>query len=117
MDKIESLLESVTLTKAVEGFLSDGKRVCLGLRKQVSSGLGENLMAGIGGKVGDQPEFANESPGEAIDREVREEIDVTVLEKHEIGRVRFIFSHKPPDSPWNQDVIIYFNYKMAGSTL
>ena len=114
MDKIESLLESVTLTKAVEGFLSDGKRVCLGLRKQVSSGLGKNLMAGIGCKIGDQPEINDESPGEAIDREVREEIAVTVLEKHEIGRVRFIFSHKPPDSQWNQDVIIYLITKWQG---
>jgi 8-oxo-dGTP diphosphatase len=114
MDNIESLLESITLTKAVEGFLSDGKHVCLGLRKRVSSGLGENLMAGIGGKIGDQPEFADESPGEAIDREVREEIDVTVLEKHELGRVRFIFTHKPPDSSWNQDVIVYLITKWQG---
>jgi 8-oxo-dGTP diphosphatase len=114
MDKIETLLDSVTLTKAVEGFVCDGKRVCLGLRKRVSSGLGENLMAGIGGKIGDLPEYVNESPSEAMDREVKEEIEVTVLEKHEVGRVKFIFSHKPPDSQWNQDVIIYLITKWQG---
>ena len=114
MDKIDNFLDAITLTKAVEGFLTDGKRVCLGLRKRVSSGLGENLIAGIGGKIGDLAEYINESPGEAMDREVREEIEVSVLEKHELGRVRFIFSHKPPDSQWNQDVIIYLITKWKG---
>jgi len=107
MKKIDKFLTSVTFTPAVVGYLRDGGRVCLGVRKKVSSGLGENLIAGIGGKVGDSLEIQNETSGKAMDREVSEEIGVKVLEKQQMGRVRFIFSHKPPDSKWNQDVMIY----------
>jgi len=107
MKKIDKFLTSVTFTPAVVGYLRDGGRVCLGVRKKVSSGLGENLIAGIGGKVGDSLEIQNETSDKAMDREVSEEIGVKVLEKQQMGRVRFIFSHKPPDSKWNQDVMIY----------
>jgi 8-oxo-dGTP pyrophosphatase MutT (NUDIX family) len=92
----------------------DGSRVCLGVRKKVSSGLGENLIAGIGGKVGDSLEFQYESSDDAMDREAGEEIGIKVLEKREMGRVRFVFSHKPPDSKWNQDVSIYSIMKWEG---
>jgi ADP-ribose pyrophosphatase YjhB (NUDIX family) len=115
MEKIDEFLRSVTFTRAVVGYLRDGNRVCLGLRKKVSSGLGENLIAGIGGKVGDSLEIRNETPAHAMDREASEEIRVKVLEKQEMGRVRFIFSHKPPDSPWNQDVTIYSITKWEGT--
>jgi len=98
MKKIDKFLTSVTFTPAVVGYLRDGGRVCLGVRKKVSSGLGENLIAGIGGKVGDSLEIQNETSDKAMDREVSEEIGVKVLEKQQMGRVRFIFSHKPPDS-------------------
>ncbi|HSB01632.1 MAG TPA: NUDIX domain-containing protein [Anaerolineales bacterium] len=107
MKAIDKFLTSVTFTPAVVGYLREGDRVGLGIRKKVSSGLGENLVAGIGGKVGDSLEIQNETPDAAMDREASEEIGVKVLEKQEMGRVRFIFSHKPPDSPWNQDVTIY----------
>lgn len=88
--------------------------MCLGVRKKVSSGLGENLIAGIGGKIGDSLEIQNEPPDDAMDRETNEEIGVIVVEKREMGRVRFIFSHKPPDSKWNQDVRVYFITKWQG---
>ena len=105
--EIDRHLAVVTLTPAVVGYLRDGDKVCLGVRKKVSHGLGENLIAGIGGKVGDTPEIQNETPEEAIDREANEEIGVKVMEKQYRGRVRFIFSHKPPDSKWNNDVKVY----------
>lgn len=114
MKTIDEFLASVTFTAAVVGYLRDGDRVCLGLRKKVSAGLGENLIAGIGGKVGDSLEIQNESSDQAMNREVSEEIRVTVLAKQEMGRVRFIFAHKPPDSPWNQDVTIYSITKWEG---
>ena len=111
---IDKFLASVTFTPAVVGYLRDGDRVCLGIRKKVSSGLGENLIAGIGGKVGDSLEIRNETPASAMDREALEEIGVDILEKQEMGRVRFVFSHKPPDSKWNQDVTIYSVTKWQG---
>ncbi len=114
MKMIDKLLASVTFTPAVVGYLRDGNRVCLGIRKKVASGLGENLLAGIGGKVGDSFEIRNETPDHAMDREACEEIRVKVLEKQEMGRVRFMFSHKPPDSAWNQDVTIYSITKWEG---
>lgn len=114
MEEIDTLLATVTLTSAVVGFLKDGNRVCLGIRKRVSSGLGENLIAGIGGKVGDSLALQHESSDDAMDREASEEIGVKVLEKQRMGRVRFIFSHKPPDSKWNQDVSIYSITKWEG---
>src|SRR5512135_2384566 len=115
MKAIDQFLTSVTFTPAVVGYLRDNNRVCLGIRKKVSSGLGENLIAGIGGKVGDSLELRNETPANAMDREASEEIRVKVLEKREMGRVRFIFSHKPLDSKWNQDVIIYSITKWEGT--
>jgi 8-oxo-dGTP pyrophosphatase MutT (NUDIX family) len=107
MKAIDKFLTSVTFTPAVVGYLRDADRVCLGVRKKVSSGLGENLLAGIGGKIGDAPEIQNETSDDAMDRESNEEIGVKVLEKQEMGRLRFIFSHKPTDSKWNQDVRVY----------
>lgn len=112
---IDEFLTSVTFTRAVVGFLRDDTRICLGVRKMVSSGLGENLIAGIGGKVGDSPEIQNETLDRAMDREANEEIGIRVLEKQERGRVRFIFSHKPSDSKWNQDVTIYSITKWEGT--
>ena len=34
---------------------------------------------------------------------------------HRLGSHRQSFSHKPPDSPWNQDVIIYSITKWEGT--
>lgn len=113
--EIDKRLEEVTFTTAVVGLLREGNKVCLGVRKVVSGGLGENLIAGIGGKVGDASEIKDETSDEAMDREVGEEVGVKVLEKQHMGRVRFIFSHKAPDSKWNQDVSIYLITKWAGT--
>jgi len=111
MSKIDRYLKSVTFTPAVVGYLRENgsDHVCLIERKKVSGGLGQDLVAGIGGKVGDSPEIQNETPDEAMDRETNEEVGnkesgIKVLEKANMGRVRFIFTHKSPDSKWNQDV-------------
>lgn len=105
MEQIRAYLESSPVfTPAVVCFIRRGNEVLLGLRKKVSLGLGENLISGIGGKVGDSPEIQDESNQDALIREVREEIGVIVREFREMGRVRFIFPHKPL---WNQDVRVY----------
>jgi 8-oxo-dGTP diphosphatase len=105
MTEIERYLETEpVLTRAVVCYLQDGEKVLLGLRKKVSFGLGENLVAGIGGKVGDTLENQGESDEEAAVREIEEEIGVKVKKFRDIGRVRFLFPNKPK---WNQDVRVY----------
>ncbi len=120
ISEIDKYLASVTFTPAVVGYLLDENKILLGERKKVSSGLGQNLVAGIGGKVGDHPETKNETLEEAMDREADEEIGdrenpLRVIEKQDMGRVRFIFTHKAPDSQWNQDVRIYAITKWEGT--
>jgi len=78
--------------------------VLLGLRKKVSFGLGENLISGIGGKVGDLPGLEKETAEEALVREVNEEINVKITKFRRVGRVRFIF---PTKAKWNQDVMVF----------
>ncbi|MDP2873965.1 MAG: NUDIX domain-containing protein [bacterium] len=105
MSEIEKHLSSgLVFVPAVVFYLKHGNRVLLGLRKKVSLGLGENLIAGIGGKVGDSPEYRDETPEEALVREGLEEIGVTIRVYRRLGRVRFIYPHKPQ---WNQDVLAY----------
>src|SRR4030043_1180421 len=87
MSQIDIYLSSVTFAPAVVGYLRDGKKVLLGERKKVSSGLGQNLIAGVGGKVGDSPGIKDETAGHAMDREASEEVGVKILEKADRGRV------------------------------
>lgn len=111
MSTINDFLKSgVVFTPAVVGYLIDGNRILLGIRKKVSLGLGENLVAGIGGKF----EQDDKNPDNTLDREVYEEIGVEVLEKNDFGCVKFIFEHKPLDSKWNQSVDIYLITKWSG---
>ena len=75
--EIEKYLKTnPTFARAVVCYLLRGDEVLLGLRKLVSFGLGKNLVAEIGGKVGDIPENQGESDEEALTREVKEKIKV-----------------------------------------
>lgn len=98
------LTEDVVLKPAVVGFVQRDGEVLLGLRKKVSLGLGQNLIGGIGGKIGDDPAYADETVEQALVREFGEEINIRPLALEYRGRVRFIFPAKPK---WNQDVAIY----------
>lgn len=89
---------------AVVGFPIRDDEVLLMRRKSTQMGLGEGLVSGIGGKVGDLDEFPNETSTEALIREMAEEIGITPVEFSEVGRVRFVWTHK---STWNMDVKIY----------
>lgn len=105
MTNIDELLPAgVTIVPAVVGFLLRGTQVLLGKRKMVSLGLGENLIGGIGGKVGDEERFSEETVEEALAREMMEEIQVQVTDVVYRGRVQFVFPGKPK---WNQRVDIF----------
>jgi 8-oxo-dGTP diphosphatase len=105
MTLIEQYLkDNPVFIPAVVGFLINQDKVLLGLRKKVSNNLGLNLISGIGGKVGDSAEIANESTEEALAREFQEETGIKIVSPQNTGRVRFIWTHKPK---WNQDVTIF----------
>ena len=105
MDKIQEYTKTKPqLTRAVVGFCIKDGTVLLGVRKKTSLGLGLNLIAGIGGKVGDMVEFQDETEDEALIREMREEVGITITSFHSVGRVNFYFPNKPK---WNQTVAIY----------
>lgn len=91
-------------TKTIVGYFVRGNEVLLGLRKHTETGLGQNLIAGIGGKVGDLPGLEHETPEEAFVREVREEIGVAPTSYSHAGRVIYLIPHKPK---WSQEVTIF----------
>lgn len=95
----EYLEQGVNFVPAVVGFLIKDDEVLLGLRKKVSLGLGENLIAGIGGKL-----EKDETDRQAFKREVEEEIKVKIKSIKRMGQVRFLYPHKPK---WQQEVTIY----------
>lgn len=92
------------LTRGVVCYLISENKVILGLRKKVSHGFGANLIAGIGGKVGDKKEFKMETFDEALCREVQEEVGVTVTEFQKRAELIFLY---PCNSEWDQFVIAY----------
>jgi 8-oxo-dGTP diphosphatase len=105
MSKIDEHLKTGSaFVPAVVCYFKKGDKVLLGIRKRVSLGLGKNLIAGIGGKVGDKPEYQDETLEEALAREVMEEISVRIVGFRRVGRVRFIWPDKPK---WQQEVIVF----------
>lgn len=105
MCQLQSLLKSgIVFTPAVVGYLVKDSKVLLGLRKRVSLGLGKDLIAGLGGKIGDILGLEAETADQALERELLEEVNVVIKAYRKVGRVRFIFPHKPK---WNQDVVVY----------
>lgn len=105
MTKIDKVLATVPdLIPAVVCFPVKGEDVLLMHRIKTSGGLGQDLVSGIGGKVGDEEDFKNETPEEALIREVQEEIGITPVTYRQVGRVRFLWETKPN---WNMNVLIY----------
>ena len=105
MTQIQDVLkQNLTLIPAVVCFPVKDDDVLLMHRVKTSDGLGQDLVSGIGGKVGDQEAFKNETHDEALLREVKEEIGITPTMYRKVGRVRFIWATKPT---WNMDVTIY----------
>jgi 8-oxo-dGTP diphosphatase len=86
------------------GFLVEENRVLLGQKKE---GMGAGNFIGVGGK----PE-SGETPDQTLMREIEEEIQVIPLEYREMGRVEFIFPHKPS---WSQEIIPFLITKWEGT--
>ncbi|MFZ5425132.1 MAG: NUDIX domain-containing protein [Patescibacteria group bacterium] len=99
-----ALKQNLTFVPAVVGFPIKGNKVLLMHRIKTSSGLGQDLVSGIGGKVGDEEMFKGESHEEALVRETKEEVGIVPIEFKESGNVTFIWTTKPE---WNMKVKIY----------
>lgn len=91
------------MRETVAGYLirtsEQGEEVLLGERTRVSDGLGHGIIASIGGGIED-----SESPDEALEREVQEEIQVRITAYRKVGRVVCLSPHHPS---WNLGVDIY----------
>lgn len=105
MNQIDKILQSKqTLVPAVVCFPVKGDEVLLMHRIKTSDGLGQDLISGIGGKVGDEEAFKNETHEQALIREVEEEVGIIPTKYTDVGRVKFLWPAKPK---WSMDVIIY----------
>jgi 8-oxo-dGTP diphosphatase len=109
METLESYLETApgNIKKSVVCYAVKENKVLLGLRKRVSFGLGDQLLAGIGGKY-----EAGETTEQAFMREWIEEVGTdsegnVVCEPvswRNHGKVTFIFPHQPE---WSMEVDIF----------
>lgn len=66
--------------------------LCLGMKRK---GHGEGWWNGAGGKVGDKPEFCDETIEEGCAREVQEEFGVTIPEFSKVGLLKFYTKGNP----------------------
>ncbi len=89
-------------------FLLRGDEICLAMKK-VRFGAGK--YNGFGGKVGDKPEFANETIEEALVREGEEEFGIIIKDFENRGFVDFVFPENPG---WGQLVHVFVCKKWEG---
>lgn len=87
------------LRETVIGYLVRDSEVLLGVRTRVSNNLGHLIVAGIGGGVEE-----GESPEDALEREILEEIEVHATDYQKVGSVVNLTPHHPS---WNLRVVIY----------
>lgn len=107
MKQIEIYLETnPEIRPAIVSYAVLNDKVLLGVRKKSSTDLGVNIVAGIGGKL--EPDETHE---QALIREVNEEIGITPITYKRMGKVVFLYPHKPK---WNLDVEIYVIEKWDG---
>jgi ADP-ribose pyrophosphatase YjhB (NUDIX family) len=89
-------------------YLIQGNSILLGLKKR---GFGEGRWNGYGGKP---------NPGESIEdaviREVKEEMNVSLSKRHleKVAVIDFYFTNAPKDKDWDQTVYVFFARKWKG---
>ncbi len=88
----EYLPKAKLIPTVVAYLLTNNGYVILGERKTEH---GNGFLSGIGGKVGDKEDFTDETPDEALVRELKEELDITPTEFKSYGLVRFLNPYKP----------------------
>ncbi len=93
MDKYQDLISETSFQKACVGFIEQGDNILLGRRIKVSSGLGLGKWSGIGGKIGDEEDFANETVEEGMIREAKEEVGIDIHRMIYAGNIKFIFQN------------------------
>src|SRR5437870_2628952 len=112
MDTIEKYLSlQPKIVPAVVGYLVRNGEILLGERIRVSHGLGKLLFSGIGGKIGDLPGNEHESAEQALEREFREEVTISITSYHHMGHAIYLYPHKPL---YNQSVSIYMIDRWQG---
>lgn len=100
MSKFQEYLDTKPeLTHTVVAYLVRGDEVLLGVRKRVSDGLGELIVAGIGGRL-----ESGENEDQALVRELQEEIEVTITSWRRVGQSVCLSPHSPK---WNLLIGIY----------
>lgn len=96
------------MKKATLCFLLRDDEICLALKK-VRFGAGK--YNGFGGKVGDKPEFLDETIEQALIREGMEEFSITIQDYQRVAEIAFIFPNKPE---WDQLVYVFTCTKWEG---
>lgn len=107
----DHLNSEIEFIPCVVSYLIKDDKVLLGLRKKVENQLGQNIIAGFGGKVGDLEEFRDEDYHDALARELREEIQVDINEYDYRGRIRLI---SPANPKWCLDIKVYIIHSWQG---
>jgi len=93
------------LKKRTVVFLIKDNKVLLGFKKR---GFGKGNFLGIGGKV-----ELDETIKQAATREVKEEINVEIINLKQIGILKFYFPHVKDES-WNQQVHVFITNTWNG---
>ncbi len=89
-------------------YLLVGNRILLGLKKR---GFGENRWNGYGGKA-----EIGETPEQAVIREVKEEMNVDIDEKHleKVAVIDFFFTNAPEGKSWDQTIFLQRRRGLSG---
>ncbi len=90
-------------------FLIHDDEICLGLKKR---GFGVNKYNGFGGKVGDKPEFKDETVEKSAEREGQEEFGITIKSLQKVGEICFNF---PQNEGWGQIVHVFLCTNWEGN--
>ncbi len=99
----KEILRDVTIVFLIKKTEEKILEICLAMKKR---GFGVNRWNGLGGKVEEGEEITK-----AAEREVEEEIDVTIRQTNKVAELSFYFPHNPS---WNQKAHVYITENWNG---